>query len=131
MVKQVPRVVGVLALLFGLVTIRAGGNVLFGDGSSHEGAVVPFVLWFNFLAGFAYVAAGVGLILRRRWGAGLAFALALATALVFVAFGVHVAHGAAYAKQTVGALIVRTSFWALAAAAGYFTLVRPRAGAIR
>lgn len=131
MIKQLPRVVGALALLFGLATLRAGSNVLFGDGSAHEGAVVPFVLWFNFLAGFAYVTAGVGLILRRRWAAGLALALALATALVFVAFGVHVARGAAYASQTVGALVVRTSFWALAAIAGYFTLVRNRAGATR
>tara|TARA_R110002110_G_scaffold239506_1_gene455438 strand:- start:59 stop:493 length:435 start_codon:yes stop_codon:yes gene_type:complete len=31
----------------------------------------PFVVWFNFLAGFAYVVAGFGLWFRRRWAAGL------------------------------------------------------------
>ena len=29
-------------------------------------ATVPFVLWFNFVAGFAYVMAGVGLFLWKR-----------------------------------------------------------------
>jgi hypothetical protein len=37
----------------------SGGRALFGGADM--GAVVPFVLWFNFLAGFAYVAAGLGL----------------------------------------------------------------------
>ena len=103
---------GALAVAFGLLTLRAGSNVLAGDGTSHEGPVVPFVVWFNFLAAFAYVVAGVGLLLRKRWSAVIAMALAVATAAVFALFGLHVARGGAFALETVGALTIRTVFWA-------------------
>ena len=50
-------VAAIIAVIFGLLTIVSGGRALFGGADM--GAVVPFVLWFNFLAGFAYVAAGL------------------------------------------------------------------------
>lgn len=50
------------------------------------GNFVPFVVWFNFLAGFAYIAVGVGLWVRRRWAVLLAAALAAGTALLWLAF---------------------------------------------
>jgi len=58
-----------LAVGFGLLTLREGGAVLFVDGAARQAAghYVPFVLWFNSLAGFAYIVAGVGLWMRRRW----------------------------------------------------------------
>ena len=91
------RLLSLFAIGFGLLTLKEGGAVLFVDGAARQAAghYVPFVLWFNFLAGFAYVAAGAGLWRRRRWAAWLALAIALATALVFLAFGVHVALGGA------------------------------------
>jgi len=39
-----------VAIVFGALTIVAGGRALFGGADM--GAVVPFVLWFNFCAGF-------------------------------------------------------------------------------
>ncbi|GAA4135280.1 hypothetical protein ACFFTN_26610 [Aminobacter aganoensis] len=45
-----------VAVAFGLATVLSGGRALFGDVDM--GAVVSFVLWFNFLAGFAYVLSG-------------------------------------------------------------------------
>jgi len=49
------RAAGIIGALFGLLTIREGGAVLFVDGAARvaAGDFVPFVLWFNFLAGFA------------------------------------------------------------------------------
>jgi uncharacterized membrane protein (DUF2068 family) len=70
------------------------------------------VLWFNFLAGFAYIVAGVGLWMRRRWAAWLAIVITVATALVFLAFGVHVALGGAWERRTVVAMTLRTLVWA-------------------
>ena len=66
------RVVSLIAIGFGLMTIWEGGAVLFVDGAARQAAghYVPFVLWFNFLAGFAYIVAGVGLWMRRRWPRG-------------------------------------------------------------
>src|SRR5512135_3581737 len=98
------RTAALVAIAFGVVTMRAGGSVLFGDGAQAAGKVVGFVLWFNFLAGFAYVAAGGGLWLQRRWSARLAFAIAVATVLIFGAFGICVAAGGPFEMRTVGAM---------------------------
>jgi uncharacterized membrane protein (DUF2068 family) len=98
---------------FGLLTLREGAAVLFVDGAARhaDGHYVPFVLWVNFLAGFAYVIAGGGLWLRRRWAAWLASAIALATALVFLAFGVHVLLDGAWEQRTPIAMTLRTLVW--------------------
>ena len=101
-----------VAFAFGLVTIREGGSVLFGEGAATAGNFVPFVVWFNFVAGFFYLAAAAGVWLGAPWGRGLALALTLATALVFAAFGIHVALGGAYEMRTVAAMTLRTLFWA-------------------
>jgi hypothetical protein len=118
-------VLGGVAIVFGLLTLRAGSNMLFGDGASHAGPVVPFVLWFNFLAGFAYVIAGVGLVLRKRWSEVVAVGLALSTVLVALAFGVHALTGGAYATRTVGALAIRIAFWAFVAHRAHVALGSP------
>jgi len=51
-------VAAVVALAFGALTVVSGGMDM--------GAVVPFVLWFNFLAGFAYITAGLALRFKAR-----------------------------------------------------------------
>lgn len=107
------RAVSLFAAAFGLMTIKEGGAVLLGNevALAAAGNYVPFVLWFNFVAGFAYVAAGVGLWMQTRWAALLAIALAVATTLILVAFGVHVYSGGAYENRTVIALSMRTLIW--------------------
>lgn len=106
-------VAALVALAFGALTVTSGGKVLFGSEAARAaaGAYVPFVLWFNFLAGFAYIAAGIGLWRWQRWAAWLALGIAAATALVFAAFGVHIALGGAFEPRTVAAMALRTVFW--------------------
>ena len=108
------RVISLIAIVFGLMTIREGGAVLFFDGAARQAAghYVPFILWFNFLAGFAYIVAGVGLWMHRRWAAWLAMTIAVATALMFLAFGVHVILGGAWERRTLVAMTLRTVVWA-------------------
>jgi hypothetical protein len=121
------RTVATVAVAFGLLTLKAGGEVLFGGAEARAAAgnVVPFVLWFNFLAGFAYVAAGAGLWLQRRWASVLAAAIAAGTALVFAAFAVHVAGGGAYEMRTAWALALRSVVWCLIALFAWRTLWTP------
>jgi hypothetical protein len=109
--RLVLRAVAVVAVLFGAATVWSGGNVLFGNGAEGAGNYVPFVVWFNFLAGFAYIAAGVGIWRERRWATALAAGLAVLTALAFVAFGSWVATGGAYEMRTVVAMTIRTALW--------------------
>ena len=105
------------AVLFGALTIMSGGNVLFGGEEALQAAgnVVPFVLWFNFLAGFAYVLAGIGLFLKKRWAAWLSAAILAGTAAVFAAFAIHMFQGGAYEMRTLGAMTLRTIVWAVIA----------------
>jgi hypothetical protein len=105
------KLAAVVAVLFGIATIASGGNVLFGGGAAAAGNYVPFIVWFNFLAGFFYVAAGVGLWLRAAWAAGLAIALAVANAGAFAALGLHIGGGGAYEARTVIAMTLRLGVW--------------------
>lgn len=98
-------------MTFGLLTLVSAGWVLFGDADM--GAVVPFVLWFNFLAGGAYIAGGVLLLRGHSLAFPVALAILIATAIVFAAFGLRVAASGAFEMRTVGAMTLRTGFWAV------------------
>lgn len=103
------RITGGVAIAFGLLTVVSGGTTLLG--ALEMGAVVLFVLWFNTLAGLAYVVAGLGLWQGRRWAYPLSLAIFAATLLVFVAFGLHVAQGGAFEMRTVYAMTLRSAVW--------------------
>ncbi len=119
----------IVAILFGLMTIKEGGAVLLGSEAAvaSAGNYVPFVLWFNFLSGFAYIAAGVGLWLQKRWAAWLAVAIVAAIALTFAAFGLHINSGGAYEQRTVIAMSMRTVVWLVIAGITTQVLLRKRA----
>lgn len=117
---KVHQVAGGTAVAFGLLTLVSGGKALFG--TADMGAVVPFVLWFNFLAGFAYVAGGLLLWRGHRLAWPVALAILIATAAVFAAFGLRVATGGAYEMRTVGAMTLRTGFWAVMAWVAWKTM---------
>ncbi len=122
--------ISVVAVVFGLMTLKEGGSVLLGDEAARAAAghYVPFVLWFNFLAGFAYVVAGVGVWMAQRWAAWLALVIVSLTALTFAAFGAHVLGGGAYEMRTVIAMSMRTLVWAAIAAIAWRELLRKQAG---
>lgn len=103
------RAAAVFAVIFGLLTLLAGGRALFGGADM--GAVFDFVLIFNFLAGFAYVAAGVGLWRGDRWAAPLSIAILAATLIVFAAFAWQVMSGQPYEARTMGAMMLRSVVW--------------------
>lgn len=113
------RAAAIFALVFGALTIRSGASVLFGGEMARTaGDYVPFVVWFNFLAGFVYLAAAAGLWFGRRWAVGLAVALAVATLAAFAALGLHVAGGAPFEPRTVWAMIARSATWVAIAVLG-------------
>ncbi|GAB2208636.1 hypothetical protein ROS1_54530 [Roseibium sp. ROS1] len=109
------RMAGAAAAVFGVMTVVSGGTVLFGGDqlSRLAGNVVSFVLWFNFLAGFAYVTTGIGLWFARGWARWMAIAILIGTAIVLCAFLVYVSQGGPHETRTLVALIFRTGFWAI------------------
>lgn len=108
------RIAGYGGAAFGVATIVGGGLVLFGPEAARAaaGRAVPFVVWTNFLGGFAYVAAGLGLARARRWAIWAAAGIASATGLVGLAFAAHVHTGGAFEARTVVALAARAGLWA-------------------
>ena len=113
----------IFAVLFGLLTIISGGSALFNaEAQKLAGNYVGFVLWFNFLAGFAYVVAGVGLWRMQRWSMWLSFAIAAGSLIVLAAFGLHILTGGSYEMRTVAAMSLRTVVWLIISAVAYKNL---------
>ena len=102
----------IVAILFGIATLKEGGTVLFTEaGRQGAGNFVPFVLWFNFFAGFAYIFAGVMLFRLKSCSRKLSAAIAIATITVFVLFGIHILNGGAYELRTAVAMTLRSGIW--------------------
>jgi len=115
----------IVAVIFGVLTIVSGGRVLFSSTARlAAGSYVDFVLWFNFIAGFAYVVAGLGLWQGRRWAVWLAGVIAAATLAVFAALGWHIAGGGSFEVRTVGAMVLRSLVWLIIAVTAYRQLRR-------
>ncbi|MFV9616566.1 MAG: hypothetical protein ACNYZG_11460 [Gammaproteobacteria bacterium] len=106
-----------LALVFGLLTLKSGGSVLFIDGEARQAAghYVPFVLWFNFIAGFVYVVTAIALWLMRPWAAWLSLLLAASTLVIFAALGLYILNGGEYEARTVVAMALRSGVWVVIA----------------
>ena len=114
-------IVAFIATAFGLVTLKSGGSVLFIDGIAREeaGNYVPFVLWFNFLAGFAYLLAGATLFLQKRWAVWLCIFIAMANTIVFSLLGLHILEEGLFETRTVVAMALRTGVWTCIAVFAY------------
>lgn len=120
----------IIATLFGLFTLVSGGHTLFNaEAQQQVGSSVALMLWFNRLAGFAYLAADVGLWYGQRWSMWLALAIAAATLLMFAAFGVQIWRGGNYEMRTVAAMGVRTLTWLVIAAVAYVQLAHTHTSA--
>ena len=113
--------VPVIAVVFGLLTIKSGGSVIFIDGVGRQeaGNYVPFVLWFNFLAGFFYIIAGVGLWLKKQWAAKLSVLIAVTTVIIFAMLGFYILSGGLYEMRTIVAMSLRSIIWAFIAIFAY------------
>lgn len=99
-----------VSLLFGLVTIVAGGSVildLFGMREK-EGNYVFLVVWANFICGFLYVIAAWGFFQKKSWTRNI---MSIAVWILIVAIGamlIRVWNNGVYETKTVYALAFRS-----------------------
>ena len=114
-------ITAIITVVFGIMTIKSGGSVIFIDGEARQAAgnYVNFVLWFNFTAGFFYVATGIGIWFQKIWALIAAIILAILTLLVFGAFGMHIYYGGEYEQRTIAAMILRSVVWIVIAIKAY------------
>ena len=118
----------VIATAFGLMTIKSGGSVLFIEGVVRQeaGNYVPFVLWFNFIAGFVYIIAAVGLWMQKHWAVKLSMAIVVAKLVVFAALWLHILDDGLYESHTVLAMSFRSAIWTLIAIFSYRKIISHR-----
>jgi hypothetical protein len=104
------RTAAIVATLFGLATLFAGGRVLMGY--SDPGYVVyrPLLI-YNTVMGLAYVAAGVAIWVSRRRGKYAASAIFIFNLAVLLGVIFLYANGGAVAIDSVRAMAFRTSVW--------------------
>lgn len=115
----------IIAILFGLLTLKSGGEVLFINGVGREAAgnFIPYVLWFNFVMGLIYIIAGIGLWLQKKWAAWLSIFIAVSTLVVFAILGVHIYLGGLFEQRTIGAMTLRSSLWSIISIVAYRNLL--------
>lgn len=118
--------IALVAVAFGIMTLKGGGTVLFGDEAARiaAGNYLPWLLWFNFISGFVYIAAGIGLWLQQRWAQRLSIGLVAAIAIAFALFGLHIYSGGAYEQRTLVAMSARLFVWLAIAAISIATIRR-------
>ncbi len=110
-------IAAIVAVVFGLMSVKSGGSVLFlnGDARYVAGGYVSLVLWFNYLAGFFYVTIGIGIWQERPWVPSATATLAILTLLVFGVFGIEIIYGGDDDLRTIIAMSVRTLVWVVIA----------------
>lgn len=105
-------IIAIVAVLFGIATIKEGGTVLFTEtGRQGAGNYVPFVLWFNFIAGFAYIMTGIAMFRLKSCSRRLAAVIAISTTIVFILLGIHIFNDGLYELRTVMAMTIRSTLW--------------------
>ena len=100
-----------VSLIFGLLTVFAGGSVildLFGMREK-EGNFVFFVVWANVITGFLYLIASFGFFKRKAWTAVILSATTWILIAAFAGLLIHIQTGGIYEDKTIVAMIFRTS----------------------
>ena len=106
------KLLSLFTIVFGIMTVFAGGNALFTEsGRLAAGKIIPLVLWYNFIAGFFYVAAGVAMFKQKSAAIRIAMFLANSSFAVYFALLVHVFKGNDYEVRTLIAMTFRTVYW--------------------
>ena len=114
------NVISVITILFGMATIKEGGSVLFTEeGRIAAGNFVPFVLWFNFIAGFFYIITGILFYRIESCSKQLSTIIASASILVFIMLGIHIFNGSAYEVRTIIAMTLRSTLWIIISIIAY------------
>jgi len=107
--KAIQRLLAVIAVLFGIATLVAGGSVFFGSDPGYQ--VYRPLLAYNTAMGIAYIGAGIlaWLSVRRgKYAAAVIFALNLA---VLGAVGYLYTESTGVAIESLRAMTLRTVVW--------------------
>jgi hypothetical protein len=102
-------IAAVIAVIFGLLTIFAGGSVITGlfGMREKEGHYILFVVWANFVCGILYLAAAYGFFKRKKWTLSILNLSFWILVAAFIAFLIWVINKEPYETKTFVALSFR------------------------
>jgi hypothetical protein len=108
--RTLGRAAAVLAGLFGIATLFAGGRVLMGYSAPGYVVYQPLLI-YNTAMGIAYVAAGATIWYSLRRGKYAAFAIFILNLAVLAGIVVVYVNGGAVAVDSLKAMAFRTVVW--------------------
>lgn len=109
MKNKLVKIAALVSLIFGLLTIFAGGGViadLFGMREK-EGNYVLFVVWANFICGFLYLFASYGFLKKKKWTANVVGLTVWILVAAFIVLIVWILNKEPYETKTIFALSFR------------------------
>lgn len=103
------NLLGLVAAIFGAITLFASSSVLFGysDILEKEGNYAPFVLWGNLISGPLYLLAAIGFIYSKKWTLNLLLGILVILGVSLIVFIFFKINGENYEKETLMALSFR------------------------
>lgn len=109
---------------FGALTVFLSGSVIFDlfGIRAKEGNYVPFIVWTNFFASLAYLAAAYGFITQQKWTFKLLLTVVVVLLAAFIGLQMHISGGGIYEEKTVKAMMFRMTVTAVMTAIAYFTI---------
>ncbi len=126
-IRIVQMLVAAVAVLFGIVTVLAGGGVLLGSDPGYE-VFRPLVI-YNTVMGAAYVAGGVTIWRSSNAGRYAAGAIFLLNLVVLVGIVLIYRNGGAVAVDSLRAMTFRTVVWLVLFLAASWLVRRSRTAA--
>lgn len=125
-IRLVQVVAAVIAALFGIATLFAGGRVLLGSDPGYE--VFRPLLIYNTAMGVSYLAAGAALWHSASAGRNAAGAIFVLNLLVLAGILMVYANDGGVAMDSLRAMSLRTGVWLLLFLAAWW-VARPRSAA--
>jgi uncharacterized membrane protein (DUF2068 family) len=104
------RIIAVLAIVPGLLSIKEGGSVLLGI-STPAYHVLHWLVVYNIVMGLFSLIAGTGIWMQRIWGSILAALILLCHGLVFLTVFFLFLFREPVAPVSVLAMLIRTAVW--------------------
>ena len=104
------RIIAVLAIVPGLLSIKEGGSVMLGI-STPAYHVLHWLVVYNIVMGFVSLIAGTGIWIQRTWGSVLAALVLLCHGVVFLTVFFLFMFRVPVAPISVLAMMIRTAVW--------------------
>ena len=104
------RLAAILAIIPGLLSIKEGGSVLLGLVTK-DYTILPWLVWYNVVLGFASVIIGIGLWRERKGSIKIATTILSLHGLVLIILIILFVFKAPVSLISITAMLFRTSVW--------------------